>query len=302
MKNISTLVSIVTPTFNHADYIVDTVESVLNQTYKNIEYIVIDDGSTDRTPEIMKAYEAKLTYVRQANMGQAATLNRGWNLSNGQIIGYLSSDDCLKPSAISELISALANSPDTILVYPDFDLIDASGRVFRNIKTEEFNIKRLEIDLVCQPGPGALFKKEIFDEIGGWNSNLRQVPDFEYWLRASQKGKFKRVAKSLAYYRVHEESGAFRSVSIERSNEIIEVAKSHWRSAQQKKKEKCQALANAYLIAAKSHLQSERLWIGMVTWITAIKIRPTKLFEFSTWRSIISGLFRQKFYRIFRQT
>ena len=165
MNNLSPLVTIVTPTFNQAEFIVDTVESVLNQTYQYIEYLVIDDGSTDVTPELMRCYDKKLSYIQQENMGQAATLNRGWHLSAGQIIGYLSSDDCLKPTAVEELVKALLDSPDAILVYPDFDLIDASGNVFRQVQTEEFSIDRLEIDLVCQPGPGALFKKEIFKKI-----------------------------------------------------------------------------------------------------------------------------------------
>jgi glycosyltransferase involved in cell wall biosynthesis len=300
MNNLSPLVTIVTPTFNQAEFIVDTVESVLNQTYQYIEYLVIDDGSTDVTPELMRCYDKKLSYIQQENMGQAATLNRGWHLSAGQIIGYLSSDDCLKPTAVEELVKALLDSPDAILVYPDFDLIDASGNVFRQVQTEEFSIDRLEIDLVCQPGPGALFKKEIFNEIGGWNESLRQVPDFEYWLRASQKGQFKRVAKSLAYYRVHEDSGAFRPVPIDRSNEIIKVTKFHWKASQKKRTGKQKALSNAHLIAAKSHLQSGRLWTGLVSWITALKLQPTKIINIKTWRLILSGLLRRQIHRIFR--
>lgn len=302
MKPMSPLVTIITPTFNQAEFIVDTVESVLNQTYQYIEYLVIDDGSTDQTSKLMSAYDQRLRYIQQDNVGQAATLNRGWHLSTGQIIGYLSSDDCLKPTAVEELVKALLDSSETVLVYPDFDLIDASGRVFRLVQTEEFSFDRLQVDLVCQPGPGALFKKVVFDEIGGWNEGLRQVPDFEYWLRASQTGKFKRVAKSLAYYRVHEDSGAFRPVSIDRSNEIIEVIRSHWNASQKNQQKKQNALSNAHLIAAKSHLQSGRLRMGVANWIRALKFQPCKVFSISTWRLILSGLLRRHIHRIFRNS
>lgn len=301
MNSASPLVTIVTPTFNQAEFIADTVESVLNQTYQYVEYIVIDDGSTDQTSEIMKAYQNRLTYISQKNIGQAATLNKGWSLSRGEIIGYLSSDDCLKPSAVEELVNLLLTSKDAVLVYPDFDLIDATGNSFRRVQTEEFHLNRLEVDLVCQPGPGALFKKAIFSEVGGWDPSLRQVPDFEYWLRASQKGKFKRLAKSLAYYRVHEDSGAFRPVSIERSNEIIEVVNCHWKSSQKSRIERKIAFSNAFLIASKSHLQSGRIWMGLVNWMEALKLQPRKFVNINTWRLIFSGLFRRQIHRIFRK-
>ena len=83
-KNDLPLVTIVTPTYNQADYLAETIDSVLAQDYPNIEYIVIDDGSTDHTMEVLKQYEGRIHWERQSNMGQAATLNQGWAMAKGQ--------------------------------------------------------------------------------------------------------------------------------------------------------------------------------------------------------------------------
>ena len=87
------LVSIVTPTYNQAQYLAETIDSVLEQDYPNVEYIVLDDGSTDDTSSVLERYNGLIRHERHANMGQARTLNCGWAMTNGQIIGYLSSDD-----------------------------------------------------------------------------------------------------------------------------------------------------------------------------------------------------------------
>ena len=103
MQNLP-LVSIVTPTYNQAEYLAETIESVLAQDYPNIEYIVLDDGSTDSTPEVLNRYSGRVRWERHDNMGQARTLNKGWAMSRGEFIGYLSSDDLLLPDAISKLV------------------------------------------------------------------------------------------------------------------------------------------------------------------------------------------------------
>ncbi len=100
-------------------------------------------------------------------------------MAHGSLVGYLSSDDSLHPQAVSRLVQALADRPDAVVAYCDFDLIDAAGRAFRTVRTEDYNTTRLNVDLVCQPGPGALFRREVFDQTGGWAADLRQV---RFWV------------------------------------------------------------------------------------------------------------------------
>lgn len=121
------LVSIVTPAFNQAKYLVETIESVLAQDYPNIEYIVLNDGSTDNTEEILRRYEGFLKWETQKNMGQSKTLNKGWSISSGKYLGYLSSDDILYPNAVSELVEVLERLPEIGVSYCDFDIINEHG-------------------------------------------------------------------------------------------------------------------------------------------------------------------------------
>lgn len=293
------LVSIVTPAFNQAEYLTETIESVLAQDYPNLEYIVLDDGSTDQTSEVLKKFDGRIRHERHANMGQAGTLNRGWGMASGSLIGYLSSDDRLAPHAVSSLVQALIENQDAAVAYCDFELIDAKGRTFRRVQTEAYDVHRLCVDLVCQPGPGALFRREVFDHTGGWAEHLRQVPDFEFWLRASHQGVFIRVPEVLAHYRVHDGSASFSSTTEERSMEIVQVMEDFW--AGQIGTNVNHSMARAHLLAAKSHVQSGRLVTGFGHWCRSIQKRPEALLSLFTWRALFSGLLRRIGYRLWRR-
>lgn len=293
------LVSIVTPAYNQAEYLAATIVSVLAQDYPNLEYIVLDDGSTDDTPAILKQFDGRIRHERHTNMGQARTLNRGWEMARGSLIGYLSSDDCLAPQAVSRLVQAMVERPDVIVAYCDFELIDAKGRVFREVRTEDYDQKRLCVDLVCQPGPGALFRRELFDCTGGWMEHLRQVPDFEFWLRASRMGQFLRVPELLAHYRVHEGSASFSVITAERSTEIVNIVFEYW--SEQPGLLARQALASAHLIAAKNHIQSGRMIASLMQLGCSARYRPIIFFSLAAWKILLSGVLRRTVYNIWRR-
>lgn len=290
------LVTIVTPAYNQAEYLAATIESVLAQDYPHLEYIVLDDGSTDNTAEILKKYDDQILHERHENMGQANTLNRGWGMAGGSLIGYLSSDDLLEPNTITKLVEALLVQPDASVAYCDFTLIDARGRSFRTVYTEEFDEARLCEDLFCQPGPGALFRREVFDRTGGWAAHLHQIPDFEFWLRASKFGPFVRVPEVLAHYRIHEGSASFRPITAKRSMEIVEVVSEYWRG--QTGKKVSGSLAMAHIIAAKNHAQSGRITACFSEWIKALHHSPVMLLSSLPWRMVASGLLRRTMHRI----
>jgi glycosyltransferase involved in cell wall biosynthesis len=295
-------VSLVTPAYNQAQFLAETIDSVLAQDYPNLEYIVIDDGSTDGTAELLRGYGGRIHWERQDNRGQAATLNRGWAKASGAIIGYLSSDDKLKPGAVSELVRYLLANPGIVLVYPDFDLIDAGGRLIRTFTTPEFSYRDLVVDLVCQPGPGALFWKKHFDEAGGWHPGLRQIPDFEYWLRLSQYGDFRRVPKALACSRIHAASQSFRNVSIERAMEPVQcintlVATGALRFPAAKLSR--HALASAYLLSFRMLVRSGRWRAAAACLAPALRLRPGLVGRASAWRTVGGAVCGKAFYRRF---
>lgn len=290
------LVSIVTPAYNQAEYLAETIDSVLAQDYPNIEYIVLDDGSTDATSEILAKYNGRIRWERHENMGQAKTLNRGWTMSRGTLLGYLSSDDRLVPTAVSQLVATLQRESSVVVAYCDFELMDANGRCFRTVQTEDFSASRLKLDLVCQPGPGALFRRQIFEETGGWAGHLHQVPDFEFWLRASRCGDFVRVPQVLAHYRVHEGSASFRSISPQRSMEIVDVMTAYW--GDQSDASAKRSLSTAHLISAKSHAQSGRYRAFLKSCSNTFRQNPSSAFQMISWRLITSGLLRRLIYRL----
>jgi glycosyltransferase involved in cell wall biosynthesis len=294
------LVSIVTPTYNQAEYLAATIESVLAQDYPNLEYIVLDDGSTDETPEVLKHYDGRIRHERHENMGQANTLNRGWGMATGTLIGYLSSDDLLESNAVSKLVETLLANPDASVAYCDFTLIDAQGRRFRTVHTEDFDAARLCEDLVCQPGPGALFRREVFEQTGGWAGHLQQIPDFQFWLWASKFGPFVRIPKVLAHYRIHDGSASFRPITVKRSMEIVEVMSEYWIG--QTGSQVSRSLATAHMVAAKNHAQSERFTACLTEWKKAICQYPKILRSGSAWRMVTAGMLRRTIHRVRQAT
>lgn len=295
------LVTIVTPAYNQGGYLEQTMRSVLEQNYPRIEYIVIDDGSSDNSlivaRNVADEYPGRVTVHTQQNSGQAVTLNKGWSMGQGEILAYLSSDDCLMPNAVSQMVQTLQTNPSAAVAYCDFWLINSSGRKIRKSITEEFNSRRLRIDLVCQPGPGTFFRRIVYDKAGGWNPNFRQVPDFEFWLRVEQYGSFIRVPQLLAEYRIHQESTSFRIMSIERADEITKVINYYWKDKANEVGAR-EAMARAYTLAAKNHAQSGRPRMALFNFWQGIRLNSRILTDVNTWRALVSGVFRHAYYRV----
>ena len=294
------LVSIVTPAYNQAEYLAETIDSVLAQDYSSIEYIVLDDGSTDSTPEILRRYDGRIRWERHDNMGQACTLNKGWLMSHGSVIGYLSSDDRLLPDAVTTLVNTLQANPQAVVAYCDFALIDGAGHTIKTVMTEDFSRHRLTQDIICQPGPGALFQRHLIDTVGGWNQNLRQIPDYEFWLRAASVGDFVRVRKILAQFRIHEGSSSFRPVSPERSMEIVQTMIDYWGNDRTLAAKKSMARAN--IIASRSHAQSGRPIQSLKRLIFALCVHPQSTLCLKALVPIASGMLRRAYYKIVHKT
>jgi GT2 family glycosyltransferase len=201
-------VTVVVPVYNRSGPLLsEALDSVLSQDYPNLEVIAIDDGSTDRTPDALAEYAERhaerFRWERQENQGQAATLNRGFEMAQGGLIGYLSSDDVLRQGAISRLADELAQRQDAVLAYPAYQVIDEAGEVVDTITPPEYSrveSVRLQDTIV---GPGALFRAEALRRAGPMRTDLRYLADKELWLRLSRTGPFVRVAEPLACWRRH---------------------------------------------------------------------------------------------------
>src|SRR5438552_1628454 len=135
------LVSIVTPSYNQAAFLEETLLSVLEQDYEPIEYLLVDDGSTDSSPEIVERYADRLAWwTRQENAGQVAALNRGFERATGEYMGYLNSDDTLLPGSVSRMVGELERDPELLLVYGDALYTDEKSRQTGCLPSRDFDV------------------------------------------------------------------------------------------------------------------------------------------------------------------
>ncbi len=300
MKDHLPLASIVIPAYNYARYLDEAVNSVLSQTYPNIELIVLDDGSTDDTHEILKRYANQFYWETQENMGQAETLNKGWRMSHGEILAYLSADDVLYPEAVAVSIKSLQANPSVVLTYCDYDLIDSSSSVLRRANTPDFDYSEMIVKFVCPPGPGAFFRRDAFEATGSWDKNLKQVPDYDYWLRLGLQGEFLRIPKPLAGFRVHGGSQSFAAVDEQRSDEYVRVVSNYYESTQVPSRvlaSKNEALSNAYIVSARSHLRSGRYRKGLSRLRKGLSLYPKNILGLRTYKFVAHGLFNHLRYK-----
>ncbi len=295
------LVSIVVPCFNQGHYLRQAIESVLSQDYSPIELIALDDGSTDRTREVLAGYTGRLHWQTQPNAGQATTLNRGWTMARGEILGYLSADDLLLPGCVSAAVEALRANPEIVLTYCDFELIDPHSRVIRTVRVREFDYREMVVKLTCPPGPGAFFRRAAFQRAGGWDSALGQMPDYEYWLRLGLTGAFKRIPRTLAAFRVHEGSATYAATPPEQAEEPVRILRKYFALPEVPaaiRRHEAQAISNALLVSAQLHLRAGRFRAASDCVRRAAGMYPANLLQPRVVRQLANGLFNRLGHRL----
>jgi glycosyltransferase involved in cell wall biosynthesis len=200
------LVSIITPAYNRASYLDETIQSILKQDYPRIEYIVLDDGSTDNTREVLEKYTGRIIWESHPNMGETRTVNKGWSMAHGEIVAVVNSDDPLLPGAVSTAVAFMQAHPDILVAYPDWNYIDQDSNVTGHIQVREYDYLYMVRRHFCTPGPGAFIRCKAFELTEMRHPEFKYVADFEYWLRLGLYGKFARIPRTLATFRVHPDS------------------------------------------------------------------------------------------------
>lgn len=217
------LVSVITPSFNQGLFLEETIESVLAQTYRPIEYIVIDGGSTDGSIDIIRKYDSRLAYwVSEPDRGQSHGINKGLRRSTGAIIGWLNSDDTLMPDAVARVVDAMQDTP--MVIHGSVRLVDADSNIIARPKlskrNQEFGLQTIVGEgLVNQPG--TFWNRAVMDRTGYLNENLDYIMDYELWVRMALAGAvFNRLSDPpLATYRLAYDTktvGALHKVGLEK--------------------------------------------------------------------------------------
>lgn len=213
MDSISTtpLVSVVIPVFNGVNYLRDAIESVFAQTYPNIELIVVDDGSTDSTWEIIESYGERVCAIHKDNGGVASALNMGIRQASGGFVAWLSHDDLFLPDKIAMQISFLKGHPEFGLCYTDFEIINASGerlKIYRAPWYSSAELPRRFLSDMHINGSTVLMRKSCFERTGGFNDRLPHTQDLDMWLRIAEQSELGHLAEVLVKFRSHSEQGS----------------------------------------------------------------------------------------------
>lgn len=199
------LVSVVTPVYNLAAHIEETVESVLSQDYPHIEYLVMDGGSTDGTLEILRRYEGRLKLFSGPDRGTAEAVNKGFRLSRGEIFAFLNGDDVYLPGAVGAVVDFLREHPVAGGVYGEAEWVSEEGRIVGRYPTRAFMPEKLaEECFICQPA--CFLRREVFRKAGMLDESLSCAFDYDLWIRVSRIARLEKIDRVLVRVRMRRSS------------------------------------------------------------------------------------------------
>ncbi|MBX3036991.1 MAG: glycosyltransferase [Anaerolineales bacterium] len=289
-----TLISIITPSYNQAKYLGQTIQSVLTQDYPNIEYIVIDGGSNDGSVDIIKKYQDKFTYwVSEKDKGQAEAINKGFAKAKGEIIAWLNSDDYYLPNTISQVVKTFEENPDAVLIYGNMLAVDENGKTFNSLNYKQLSLE----DLICFQiigQPAVFFRKSALQKTKGLNLDFHFLLDHLFWIELAQHGKILHVNQTWSAARYHAEAKN-RAKAAEFGTEafrILDFVKQDENLSLIFEKVKKRAIASAHRVNARYLLDGGLPVKALSAWFQALTIcPPTALSRMNIFVSSILNIF-----------
>lgn len=202
------LVSIITPVYNGAKTLEQTIKSVIFQNYAPIEFFVMDGGSTDGTQEIIRKYASQITFWRsEKDDGMYEAINKGLKMASGDILAYLNADDLYYPETISTIVRHFESNPRSMIIYGNWNFIDSDGNFLYSYRCPSFNWSRFAVlDWSYIPQPTTFWRKEVHEKIGFFDPEFKMAGDFDFFIRAGRYFWFDHIKTPLAKIRIHKES------------------------------------------------------------------------------------------------
>ncbi|MCJ7715179.1 MAG: glycosyltransferase [Anaerolineales bacterium] len=202
------LVSIVTPSYNQAEFLAETINSVLNQTYPRIEYIIVDGDSTDGSVEIIKQFQDRIAWwVSEKDQGQTDAINKGFQQASGDIFAWLNSDDRYHPQAVSEAVQYFIKNPEVGLVYGDLNFISHKGNIVGRFNARETNYQKLKRGFVHIPQPAAFWRASLWKEVGPLDPSMFFAMDYDLWTKIAKVSPIRYYEGHVwADFRIHDRS------------------------------------------------------------------------------------------------
>ena len=197
-------VSVITPSFNQAAFLEETIQSVLSQDYPNLEYIIIDGGSNDGSVEIIRKYADRLAYwVSEKDAGQADGINKGLARATGEVVAWLNSDDLYQPGAIHAAVEILQAFPECGLVYGDVLSVDAKGQALNLTHYDDWGLEELlKFRIIGQPA--VFMRRSVLDQAGLLDTRFHFLLDHQLWIRMANLAGMKYIREQWAAARYHE--------------------------------------------------------------------------------------------------
>jgi glycosyltransferase involved in cell wall biosynthesis len=198
------LVSIVTPSYGQVRFLENTIQSVFDQDYPNIEYIIVDGGSSDGSVEIIRRYADRLAWwVSEKDRGQTDAINKGFARAKGDILAWLNSDDTYAPHAITEAVEFLRARPEVGLVYGDANFIDENGNVLGRFPAAQTDYRRLRQGYVHIPQQASFWRAYLWRKVGPLDPSFYFAMDYDLWVRLSKLAPVHYVPRLWANFRLH---------------------------------------------------------------------------------------------------
>jgi len=293
------LVSIITPSFNQAAYLEQTIRSVLEQDYREIEYIVIDGASTDGSIDIIRRYAGRLSYwLSEKDRGQADAINKGFAHASGEIIAWLNSDDYYLPGTISAAAKIFEENPEVLLVYGDLLAVNEHGETINRLKYRQLTLE----DLLCFQiiGQPAVFMRRSALETERLDPTFHYLLDHHLWIRIARQGKMLYVPRIWSAARYHSEAKN-RARAAEFGPEafrILESAAHNEGLAPILARVQSRARASAHRVDARYLLDGGQPAAALAAWSRALVLHPpTALARLNI---LVSGILNLLGWGIFR--
>ena len=270
------IVSIITPSFNQARYLEDTIQSVLEQDYPRLEYTIIDGASSDGSVDIIRKYADKLTWwVSEKDSGQAEAINKGFARARGAIVAWLNSDDMYFPGAISAAVKVFDENPDAVLVYGNMLAINENGETTNIFKYDQLSVE----DLMCFQivgQPSVFLRREALEKAGNLDATYHFLLDHHLWLRIALQGRILHVDETWSAARYHVQAKNVAN-PIEFSREAFRIL--DWVRTQPGLAEAVvgvekRARASAFRVGARYQLDGGQVWKSLASWFRALFIHP----------------------------
>lgn len=270
------LVSIITPSYNQAAYLEQTIQSVLAQDYQPIEYIVIDGASTDRSPEIIQKYSPQLAWwVSEKDRGQADAINKGFQRAEGEILAWLNSDDLYLPGAVTQAVHSLSAHPELGLVFGDAITMDADGRPLNRLTFGDWGLHELmNFRIICQPA--VFFRRKVLEQAGYLDPSYNFLLDHQLWIRMASIAPVQHLDSLWAAARHHAEAkNVYQAASFgKEAMRILDWMRQDSSLSQLVDKNESHILAGAYRLQARYLLDGGQPMAALQSYFNALRYWP----------------------------